>query len=82
MNRRTVKLLFWAAAAVSLLPACSSVESVDSKPSFNTSLEDRPEVATGSNLVRRDKNAMSSNVRQADKDGLEIRRAPVNTGGG
>lgn len=65
------------------LPACTSaLTDPRASASLDTSSAERPEVATGSNIVRRDKNAQASVVKQLDKDSIEIRRAPTNIGSG
>ena len=68
---------------VGALQACTSAPTDQRATAvIETSSAERPEVSTGSNIVRRDKNAQANGVKQLDKDSIEIRRGPNNTGAG
>lgn len=78
-----MKQTYLFALCIGTIQACTSAPTDQrATAAVDTSSAERPEVSTGSNIVRRDKNAQVNGVRQLDKDSIEIRRGPNNTGSG
>ena len=81
-----MKQTFLAALSISAICSLAACTSAPTDPraavAIDTSSAERPEVSTGSNIVRRAKSAHANGVKQMDKDSIEIRRGPTNTGSG